>query len=190
MVHKTSSGNPADLANSIKSPARLFQVWKDASLAIFPGIPNLNPNAEPNTGNRGGIRGKVVTLSDASRRNLMIYLSKLCRDAEAFTLALTLPGDFKSLSSARVHLGFKKLCNQFTGSRLFPGVGFVWKRELQRRGALHYHLALYGLENDETRRAVQRWISMHWNALVCADLSDEEKGKHLRWGAFSFPLIC
>lgn len=181
MVHKTSSEQTADPADSIKSPVGLFQVWKDASLAIFPGIPNLDPTAELHTGNRGGIRGKIAGLSDASRRNLMRYLAKLCRESEAYTLALTLPGDFKSLSSAQIHEAFKKLCNQFTGSRLFQTVGFVWKRELQQRGALHYHLLLYGLENDETRRSFHRWIANHWNALVCVGLSEEERGKHHRW---------
>ena len=180
MVHKTSNDNPADPPDSIKSPVQLFQVWKEGALAILPGIPNFDPQAEHNTGNRGGIRGKVVTLSDASRRKLMLYLATIGRDAQGYTMALTLPGDFKSLSSARVHMGFKKLLNQFTGSRLFPGVGFIWKRELQRRGALHYHLLLYGLESPATRRTVQGWIANHWNALVCAGLSDEEKGKHLR----------
>jgi hypothetical protein len=171
--HKTSNPKP--------TTANLFQVWKDASLAIFPGIPNLNPNVEPPAANRGGKRGKVVTLSDASRRNLMLYLAKLNREAKAFTMALTLPGDVQFLTSAKVHLVFKKLCNRLTASRLFPSVGFVWKRELQRRGALHYHLLLYGLEHDETRAAFQRWIAGNWNDLVCASLSDEEKGKHLRW---------
>lgn len=181
IVHKTSNPNATQCADSPKSPARLFQVWKDASLAIFPGIPNLNPHAEFESGNRGGKRGKVLTLSDASRRNLMLYLAKINRDTEAYTLALTLPGDVQHLTSAKVHLAFKKLCNRLTAARLFPGVGFVWKRELQRRGALHYHLVLYGLEPEETRAAFHLWIATQWNSLVCVGLSDEETGKHLRW---------
>lgn len=111
----------------------------------------------------------------------MIYLAKLNRDAMAFTMALTLPGDVQFLISATVHLAFKMLCNRLTASRLFPQVGFVWKRELQRRGALHYHLLFYGLEHEATRSAFQRWIATQWNSLVCVGLSDEEKGKHLRW---------
>lgn len=181
MVHKTSNDKASGCPDSNPSPANLFQVWKDASLAIFPGIPNQNPNQETSTGNRGGKRGKVVTLSDASRRNLMLYLAKMNRDAKAFTMALTLPGDTQFLTSKKVHIAFKSVCNRLTASRLFPKVSFVWKRELQRRGALHYHLLLYGLEHEETRAAFQRWISRNWNALVCVDLSDEEKGKHMRW---------
>lgn len=180
MVHKTSSGQTADSASADKSP-QLFQIWKDGSLAMFPGIPNKDPKAAPLSGNRGGPRGKVVTLSDASRRNLMIYLAKMRRDAQGFTLTLTLPGDTRLLPSALVHLRFLKLCNRFTASRLFPAVSYVWKRELQKRGALHYHLLLYGLVNDATRRAFQRWIANQWNGLVCVGLSDEEWGKHLRW---------
>ncbi len=181
MVHKTSNPKLADHGKPGSPPANLFQVWKDGALAIFPGIPNLDPRAQSDQGNRGGKRGKIQTLSDASRRNLMLYLAKLNRDAPAFTMALTLPGDVQFLTSAKVHLAFKALSNRFTASRLFPTVGFVWKRELQRRGALHYHLVLYGLENEDTRSAFQCWISKQWNALVCVGLSDEERAKHLRW---------
>gem|GEM_PF-2422323 len=181
MVHKTSNPETVASADSGLSPSMLFQVWKDASLAIFPGIPNLNPVADFNTGKVGGIRGKVYTLTDASRRNLMLYLAKLNRDAKGFTMTLTLPGDLQFITSARVHLSFKKLCNRLTASRIFPSVGFVWKRELQQRGALHYHLLIYGVEDQNTRNAFQTWISKHWNALVCVGLSEEETAKHHRW---------
>jgi len=179
MVHKTSNPEPTDCKPS--PPSNLFQVWKDGSLAIFPGIPNLNPLADKLPGNPGGKRGKVLTLSDASRRNLMYYLAKLNRNAKAFTLALTLPGDVQFLTSPRVHHAFKTLCNRLTASRLFPAVGFVWKRELQRRGALHYHLLLYGLEDEATRSAFQLWLAHAWNSLLSIGLSDFERGKHLRW---------
>jgi hypothetical protein len=181
MVHKTSSDQSSDPVAIGTSPSKLFQVWKDGSLASFPGIPNLDPKAKMSSGNRGGIRGKVVSLSDTSRRNLMLYLAKMSRHAQAYTMTLTLPGDFKPLSPAMVHLCFKKLSNRLTACRLFSKVGFVWKRELQKRGALHYHLLLYGLEGDETRHSFQCWMAKHWNALVCANLSEDEAGKHLRW---------
>jgi hypothetical protein len=61
-------------------------------------------------GNRGGKRGRVHTLSDASRHNLMLYLAKLNRDAPAFAMALTLPGDVQFLTSVKVHLALKTLC--------------------------------------------------------------------------------
>lgn len=141
----------------------------------------MKPHVMMGPGNPGGKRGKVITLSDASRRNLMLCLAKLKRDAQAFTMALTLPGDVQFLTSAKVHQAFKTLCNRLTASRLFPSVGFVWKRELQRRGALHYHLLIYGLVHEETRTAFQRWIARSWNDLVCDGLSEQEKRKHLRW---------
>jgi hypothetical protein len=181
IVHKTSNPVSADCDPPARKPSNLFQVWKDASLAIFPGIPNRNPHASADSGNRGGKRGKVLTLSDASRRNLMIQLAKVNREAKAYTMALTLPGDLRCLTSSKVHLAFRKLCNRQTASRLFPGVAFIWKRELQERGALHYHLVIYGLENEETRNAFHRWIAGQWNSLVCVGLDDDEWGKHLRW---------
>jgi len=55
----------------------VFEIWKDASMAIFPAIPNLDSKANKSNQSRGGIRGKVTTLSAASRRNLMRYLATL-----------------------------------------------------------------------------------------------------------------
>ncbi len=176
IVHKTSSPS-ADR----KTDARLFQIWPEGSSAIFPGIPNRSPHAKSSSGNRGGKRGKVTTLSDASRTNLKRYLATMKRDAPAFTMALTLPNDFKAISSASVHQIFKIICNRLTASRGFPGVSFVWKRELQRRGALHYHLLIYGIEVEMIRQSFQRWLALQWNSLICASFDAEESGKHLRW---------
>lgn len=179
--HKTSNPNSALESKSARPAANLFQVWKDGSLAIFPSIPNLNPNQETQGANRGGKRGKVSTYSDASRRNCQLFLAKLNRQSKAFTMALTLPGNVEFLTSAKVHLAFKTLCNRLTASRLFPDVSFVWKRELQRRGALHYHLLLYGLENEGVRTGFHRWIAENWNDSVSIGLSEREKKKHFSW---------
>lgn len=173
MVHKTR--NP--------KPQKVFQVWKSGSLAILPGIPNLDPRNLKSDQSRGGIRGIVTSLSDASRRNLMTYLATLNRDAQLYTMALTLPGDVSQLTSAKVHQAFKVLCNRFTASDRFQSVGFVWKRELQRRGVLHYHLIVSGLDELEGPHPIsfQLWFAKKWNELVCEGLSREEICKHWLW---------
>jgi len=173
MVHKTRK----------PKTQRVFQIWKKGSLAIFPAIPNLDPKNIKSDQSRGGNRGKVTTLSHASRRNLMTYLATLNRDAQLYTMALTLPGDVSLLTSVKVHEAFKVLCNRFTASKRFESVAFVWKRELQRRGVLHYHLMITGLSEDQGQQPLgfQLWIAKEWNQLVCEGLSDEEKRKHLSW---------
>lgn len=181
MVHKTRNPIPSDHPPAAISLAKMFKVWKDGSLAIFPGIPNRNPYAQNPSTSNGGKRGKVLWFSSASRRNLMQFLATLHRGAESWTLALTLPGNFRVISSVKVHLAFKKLCDRFTASGRFPGVAFVWKRELQRRGALHYHLQIFGLASEQQRKDFQEWIALQWNQLICDGIPDEERRHHLWW---------
>jgi hypothetical protein len=56
----------------------------------------------------------------------------------------------------------------------------MWKQELQERGAVHFHLVLYGV-TEETRRSAQRWIAQQWNELICVRSSAEDRAKHLWW---------
>src|ERR1035437_8207314 len=164
-----------------KPKPRMFKVWEDGSMACFPGIPHQDPGIKPNTGNKGGKRGVVTCYSDASRRNTMKFIATIRRDAVGFTVALTLPGDFESLPVETVHECFKTICDRFTASGLFPGVAFIWKRELQKRGALHYHLLVFGIEDEALRNAFQFWMATQWNELVCVNVTDTGKAQHLCW---------
>jgi hypothetical protein len=56
-------------------------------------------------------------------------------------------------------------------------VGWLWKQELQKRGAVHFHLALYGLLETE-RLLVQTWFAENWNDLICEKSTEEERRKH------------
>lgn len=181
IVHKTRSDPPTSAPDKPKPSPRRFEVWKEGSLAIFPGIPNHDPNAQNQGTNRGGKRGIVTDLSPASRNNLMRLLATMKRHEEAYTLTLTLPRDFESITPEQVHSCFKDLCRRFTGSELFPDMSFVWKREIQKRGALHYHLLLYGLQDKALRVCFQGWIARQWNELVCVHVIEADKARHLRW---------
>ena len=190
IAHKTRSesfdyilGRSAELISPVPPgpKPRIFKVWEDGSRASFPGIPHRDPGIKPNTGNKGGKRGVVTGYSDASRLNTMKFIATIRRDAEGYTMALTLPGDFESLPAETVHECFKILCNRFTASGLFPGVAFVWKRELQKRGALHYHLLVFGLADETLRNAFQLWMATQWNELVCVNVTEEGKADNLWW---------
>lgn len=168
-----------------KPPSRrVCRIWKGAARADFPGIPNLDPYAEHNRTNNPP-RGKVLTFSRASRLNLSRQLATILVEQQAYTMALTLPGQFEHLSPAWVKLCFRRLCDQYTAKAnrdgVFEKVGFYWKQELQKRGALHFHLLLYGIESGPDS-PVRSWIIRTWNDLICCHpgTAPGDKEKH-RW---------
>ncbi len=140
------TARPESSSSPLLAP-NTFQVWPDASLAIVPAGRNLSPNKR-NTAAVRGIRGKIETLSRGARTRLRNYLSMIRRDVEAWTMALTLPGEFGHLPPERVHSLWRKISNRITDSKRFAHVGIVFKRELQKRAALHYHLAFYGIRDE------------------------------------------
>ena len=55
-----------------------------------------------------------------------------------------------------------------------------WKRELQGRGSIHYHLILYGQGNDGLRAEFQSWMVKQWTSFFVARVTAEQN-EHLRW---------
>jgi hypothetical protein len=166
------------------APRRVVRIWKGAARADFPGIPNLDPNASRTQAN-GATRGKVLTFSRASRRNLSRQLATILVEPQAHTMALTLPGKFDHLSTELVKRCFRRLCDQFAAKAsrddVFRKVGFYWKQELQKREALHFHLLLYGIEGGKNS-PIRAWIVRTWNLLICShpETAPGDKEKH-RW---------
>ena len=159
--------------------ATAARIWKKGSRADLPGISDMNRRNKTHTPPTRRPRGIIETLSDASRRNLGLKLATITWSALAFTMALTLPGDFTGISSAWAKCCFVKLLNRSTASRdpLIQRVGWLWKQELQQRGAVHFHLVLYGLlESDQL--LVQTWFAENWNDLICEKSTPEERTKH------------
>jgi len=102
--------------------------------------PESNPNNELCPGGRRGL----ATFSSASRRRLKAVLASVKRSALPVFVTLTYPSEFPLDSSVyKSHLDtfFKRL------RRVFPGASAVWKLEPQRRGAPHYHLFLWGVDD-------------------------------------------
>jgi hypothetical protein len=165
-------------------PRRVVKIWKGAARADFPGIPNLDPNAS-RTQAGGGPRGKVLTFSRASRRNLSRQLATILVEPQAYTMALTLPGKCDHLSTELVKRCFRRLCDQFAAKASrdeeFRKVGFYWKQELQKREALHFHLLLYGIERGRDS-PIRAWIVRTWNLLICShpETAPGDEEKH-RW---------
>lgn len=183
IVHKPS---PLPL-----SPA---SIWFGASLATFPGVQSRKsePESEQSEddggglgtgrGRNGGKRGLITRFSPQSRRNCLRSLSKIDQTAEWDTMALTLPGDdvaWQALTPEQVHRAFLDLCKRFTSSSHSSKVGFMWKRELQDRGAIHYHLLIHGA-GHKARNPVHRWLADQWCKLLGVHFG-RVSDKHLRW---------
>ena len=149
------------------------RVWDGASRAEFPAIRCKDPN-EGVIGDRNETkRGLIKGLSDSARRRLHRTLATVRADVRCATMALTLPADFMTGEECRA--AFATLSKRFVEA--FPSVGFAWKRELQKRGAVHYHLLLWGVEDGETpSNDVHQWLASHWHRLV-----GRNDPKHLAW---------
>jgi hypothetical protein len=168
-----------------KSSLSILKIWTDGARADIPAIPNRHPAyqvaeifAPPPTVKRGC----VSEFTPKSRRNLQRTLATMKRAEESYTMALTLPGGDESdiLPHDMVLVSFKTLLRRLANVSAFKGVSGFWKRELQNRGALHYHLLIYGISCPLLRVKFQTWVVTVWNNLVCVGLS-ETKIEHHRW---------
>lgn len=126
-------------------------------------------------GKNQGKRGVVTCFSFKSQRQMKRSLATVDAKAEAFTGCLTYGAEFPDASESKGHF----VCFQRWVSKRFPGYGFYWKREPQKRGATHYHLL--GFLPGSLEEAEQVWnkIMAKWVEIV--GYSGEEKAKHLRW---------
>jgi len=125
-------------------------------------------------------RGKVLTLSESSRRYLQRVLSTIDRKAPAFTMCISCPGVWEASQNPAAKEVFTLLLKQMTSSRdvRIRSVGLVWKQEIQSRGAVHFHFLLWGV-TSESRSFVHEWIATRWNALVCRRSDSQARADHL-----------
>lgn len=91
----------------------------------------------------GGKRGKVVGFSRGSRKRLLEKMARLdVSKARPLFVSLTYPAEFPDCGVARRHL--RALLKRL--GRRFPRLSVVWRLELQRRGAPHFHLLVWGVK--------------------------------------------
>jgi len=89
----------------------------------------------------GGPRGRVVGFSAASRKRLLEKLAALLHDALPLFLTFTYPAVYPGCSGAR--RDFRAWCKRLL--RVYPEAALVWRLDLQRRGAPHFHVLLWGV---------------------------------------------
>lgn len=168
-------------------PPPQLVIWTEGSRADFPAIPDLNPNKPLfRPGSSGSKRGQVTEFTQKSRTRFRRRLATMKRAETAYTMALTLPGsDISGISHEMVMKAFKTLKGRLAAVPRFATVSGFWKRELQQRGAIHYHLILYGLTCPTLRSDFQQWMVRQWNDLMCVNLTEKQKEQHRWWHARS-----
>jgi hypothetical protein len=130
-----------------------------AELPVGGGLVRLRGSGSGRAG--GGKRGKVGGFSRAARRRLLELLASLNRNALPFLplfLTLTYPGEY-SLNPA----DWKRDLDVFLKRlrRAYPDAAAVWKLEPQKRGAPHYHLLVFGVE-----QIPHSWLRQAWYEVV------------------------
>lgn len=167
------------------APLQVARIWRNASRVFVPGLPDRNPRKKlspAQMNKKKPKRGPVKGFSDPSRLNLARKLGTLRRDVETITMALTLPSDCSALPHEVTNHCFAVLGRRFAAKKAFREVSVMWKRELQHRGALHWHLLIYGLGGKPQLEAqVRAWLVRQWNDLVCLDVTADEKEHHRWW---------
>jgi hypothetical protein len=108
----------------------------------------------------GGLRGSVCGFSKASRKRALDFFNKLDRRGSVPTLFVTLtyPGSFSPYwQDWKADL--RAFLERF--KRRYPGVALFWRLEFQQRGAPHFHLLVFGLEQVSIE-----WLSQAWYEVV------------------------
>jgi len=100
-------------------------------------------------------RGEVTGFSKRSRLRLM-HLFATLSDAPAMFITLTYGQKYPTAAKAKTHLKslFKRL------QRENPDASMVWRIELQKRLAPHFHLILYGFKFISFKRLRAMWLEV------------------------------
>ena len=106
----------------------------------------------------GGKRGNITKFSKASRRRLFIALAKVvsCDFRRGLWGHLTYPANFQDVVVSEEHL---KEFDRRLRTR-YPGLVMVWRRDRQKRGALHYHMILLHVDFIPKRAFQALWGSV------------------------------
>ena len=114
----------------------------------------------------GGIRGNISGFSKGSRRRLFMTVSAIPWDklGSTFLVTLTYPGDPEYVPRDGVQAKEQLKAFRKRWERRWGPIRAVWKLEFQRRGAVHWMLAIVdpGVEIGKLRR----WVSRTWYEIV------------------------
>jgi len=117
----------------------------------------------------GGKKKPITGFSKGSRRRLMQTIARIKPDCELpCFVTLTYPDKFPEPRESKKHLKtfIKRLL------RAHPLCGVIWKLEPQERGAPHYHMMVWGVENF----TLYNFVVNAWH-----DIAGQGDENHLRF---------
>jgi hypothetical protein len=132
-------------------------------------LDDLAFNAESGDRRRGVCKG----FSSASRTAFMRWLGEIDTSAKAFTMCLSLPAEFLDVTHEQLAAAFKIMARRFASVRRFRKVAAAWKREQQKRGALHWHMVLWGLQCPSLEAEVRDWMVSTWLDVLAPHFAPE-----------------
>lgn len=117
---------------------------------------NVKPVKRPNTAMRSrGDKGAITGFSRRSRANMMRKYAVVDKDAAggAAFITLTYRSNFQNHQQGYLHL---KAFVQRIKRRMPDAWGF-WRKEVQQRGAIHYHLLIFNWQWWDWQELAQAW---------------------------------
>jgi hypothetical protein len=124
-------------------------------------------------------RGQVKKFSKGSRIRMMKTLAKL-ESYPPYFLCLTYPAEYpKDKETIKRHLKIMK--DHF--EKRYPGCSGIWRLEIQKRGAPHFHFLLDIADSNLDIKKERQWLAKDW-----FDIVDSKDDKHLNAGT-SFELL-
>lgn len=131
----------------------------------------LRQHIRPSTLHKGGgKRGAVKGFSKASRLRAQRAIAKYDRGVVSQSLFITLTYPDCYLGGRDAKRDFKVFVQRL--KRKYPKAGFFWRMEVQKRGAPHYHLLVFGLG----------FIPAQWIAHAWFEIVGSGDGYHLQAG--------
>lgn len=111
-------------------------------------------------GGPGGKRGSISGFTAGSRRRLLALLHQLNRDRVPqlpLFITLTYPPEVNPTGKASKR-DLDRFCRRLL--RRHPNAAIIWKLEYQKRGAVHYHLLVFGVGFIARNEVANAWYEV------------------------------
>src|SRR5437868_998126 len=137
---------------------------EDTVYAVYPDCTTIKVPHMAVSQNSGGVRGKCVGFSPASRLRMKKRLAKLnIKGKYCFFITLTYPERYikdMRLSKRDLDVFRKAFAREFD-----TFVGGFWRLEYQKRGAPHYHMLLIS-DKAVSKKKIIEFIEKRWPEIV------------------------
>jgi hypothetical protein len=103
----------------------------------------------------GGLRGRIMGFSRSARRRMLHLVARLDSSQRFAFVTLTQRADVSALGwseSMRCMRAFRRRL-----VRAYPECSAIWRKELQKRGAIHWHLLVWGAPGLDHARVEGWW---------------------------------